>query len=63
MPAQLDASPTSALVDVPGAAPGSLPNPKLGPEAWAGEQQFTVAERRRPWIIDQHVHERILDSI
>ena len=65
MPAQADASPTPAFADVPGAAPGSLPNPEeiadLKPLGQVNSSFIVAVNGEGLWIIDQHVaHERIL---
>jgi DNA mismatch repair protein MutL len=65
MPAQAGAVPSPAFVDVPGAAPGSLPNPEeiadLKPLGQVNSSFIVAVNGEGLWIIDQHVaHERIL---
>jgi DNA mismatch repair protein MutL len=67
MPAQGDSatSPAPAFADVPGGAPGSLPNPEeiadLKPLGQVNSSFIVAVNGEGLWIIDQHVaHERIL---
>jgi DNA mismatch repair protein MutL len=65
MPSRADVATTPALVDVAGAAPGSLPNPEeiadLKPLGQVNSSFIVAVNGEGLWIIDQHVaHERIL---